>query len=104
MLPHDTTRASISVSPVSRAPFLNQAPSRKKDQASGLLGGLLQPTRHKTVDFPATTQHSVRGNRVYMLIFCQRRWTRSRNRPSQRRDPNETAESLTKRVLCAPER
>jgi hypothetical protein len=39
-----TTRAPISVSPETRAPFPNQAPPRNNDQrggGGGLLGGLL---------------------------------------------------------------
>jgi hypothetical protein len=41
MPPPPTTRAPISVSPESRAPFPNQGPPRNNDQRGGLLGGLL---------------------------------------------------------------
>jgi hypothetical protein len=41
MPPPPTTRAPISVSPQTRAPFPNQAPPRKnEDGGGGLLGGL----------------------------------------------------------------
>jgi hypothetical protein len=40
MPPPPATRAPLSVGPESRAPFPNQAPSRKNDQGSGLVGGL----------------------------------------------------------------
>lgn len=41
MPPPPTTRAPISVSPETRAPFPNQTPPRNNDQRGGLLGGLL---------------------------------------------------------------
>jgi cytoskeletal protein RodZ len=41
MPPPPTTRAPISVSPASRAPFPNQSPPRNNDHPGGLLGGLL---------------------------------------------------------------
>jgi hypothetical protein len=41
MPPPPTTRAPISVSPESRAPFPNETPPRKDGQGGGLLGGLL---------------------------------------------------------------
>jgi hypothetical protein len=41
MPPPPTTRAPISVSPESRAPFPNQTPPRRNDEGGGLLGGLL---------------------------------------------------------------
>jgi hypothetical protein len=44
MPPPPTTRAPISVSPETRAPFPNHTPPRNNDQRSGgggLLGGLL---------------------------------------------------------------
>jgi hypothetical protein len=39
--PPPTTRAPVSVSPESRAPFPNQTPPRNNDGRGGLLGGLL---------------------------------------------------------------
>jgi len=41
MPPSPTTRAPISVSPETRAPFRNQGPPRNNDHGGGLLGGLL---------------------------------------------------------------
>jgi hypothetical protein len=41
MPPPPTTRAPISVSPETRAPFPNQPPPRKNGEGGGLLGGLL---------------------------------------------------------------
>jgi hypothetical protein len=41
MPPPTTTRAPISVSPETRAPFPNQTPPGKNKQGGGLLGGLL---------------------------------------------------------------
>ena len=73
--PPPTTRAPISLSPEPRVPFRARTRLGRTTRVAGYSCGLPYPTRHTTVGFPATTQHSVRGNRPFTLIFCQRRWT-----------------------------
>src|ERR1700754_4972202 len=73
--PPPTTRAPISLSPEPRVPFRARTRLGRTTRVAGYSCGLPYPTRHTKVRFPATTQHSVRGNWPFTLIFCQRRWT-----------------------------
>src|SRR5690349_10368034 len=82
-----------------RSAQLEFAPSGATPQSAAVadyFAGLFD-RRTATRQFAGTTQACGHANRAIALIVCQRR-------RSQWRGPNETAESLTKRVLCAPER